>query len=75
MYQEGASVLKEKEKGSHLDGSFTSSARKEAVRDGAPEIDLVDGDELCEILKRLNLGIKVNVTETVEINTDWFMKI
>lgn len=56
-------------------GSFTTSARKEAVRDGAPPIDLVDGDELCEILKRLNLGIKVNLTETVEINTDWFLKI
>ena len=56
-------------------GSFTSAARREAVRDGAPEIDLVDGDELCEILKKLKLGIDVKLTESVEINSDWFLRI
>jgi len=32
-------------------GNFTSDARREATRDGAPAIDLVDGDYLCELLK------------------------
>jgi restriction system protein len=37
-------------------GSFTPAAVKEATRDGAPPIDLVDGDELAEKLKELALG-------------------
>ncbi len=37
-------------------GSFTTEAKKEATRDGAPPIDLIDGDRLCELLKRYELG-------------------
>jgi restriction system protein len=37
-------------------GTFTSEARREATRDGAPPIDLIDGTELCALLKRLNLN-------------------
>jgi restriction system protein len=33
-------------------GTFSREARAEAVRDGAPAIDLVDGQELAELLKR-----------------------
>lgn len=36
-------------------GGFTSGAAREAVRDGAPAIDLVDGVALCGLLKRLEL--------------------
>jgi hypothetical protein len=36
-----------------------------ATRDGAPPIDLVDGDRLCELLKRYDLGVRT-VTRTVE---------
>src|SRR5690606_20312219 len=32
-------------------GTFTQDARREATRDGAPPIDLVDGDQLIDILK------------------------
>ncbi|WP_206528489.1 restriction endonuclease, partial [Mesorhizobium sp. M7A.F.Ca.CA.002.05.1.1] len=32
-------------------GTFTADARREAVRDGAPAIDLIDGDGLCDLLK------------------------
>ena len=39
-------------------GSFTSEARKEAVRDGAPSIELVDGDKLVDMLENLELGLK-----------------
>ncbi len=53
-------------------GSFTSEARKEATRDGAPAIDLIDGDELCDLLKRLKLGVETKLIEQVEVTPDWF---
>ena len=40
--------------------SFTADARREATRDGAPAIDLVDGETLCQLVKELRLGIKVH---------------
>ncbi len=46
-------------------GSFTASAKNEATRDGAPSIDLIDGDRLCDLLKRYDLGVRT-VTRTVE---------
>jgi restriction system protein len=39
-------------------GSFTGDAKREATRGGAPPIDLIDGDGLCELLKRYELGVK-----------------
>lgn len=39
-------------------GSFTSDARKEAVRDGAPPIELVDAEKLVGMLEDLELGLK-----------------
>ena len=39
-------------------GSFTSDARKEAVRDGAPPVELVDGQKLAGMLDKLELGLK-----------------
>jgi restriction system protein len=38
-------------------GSFTSEARKEAVRDGVPPIELVDGEKLITMLEDLELGL------------------
>ncbi len=46
-------------------GAFTAEARKEATRDGAPAIDLIDGEALCVLLKELRLGVRVE-TRTVE---------
>ncbi len=46
-------------------GTFTADAKKEATRDGAPPIDLIDGDRLCELLKRYDLGVRTT-TRTVE---------
>lgn len=40
-------------------GSFTSDARKEAVRDGVPAIELVDGEKLVNMLEQLELGLKL----------------
>ena len=53
-------------------GSFTRDADKEAKRDGAPPIDLIDGETLCEKLKELKLGIEVEFIENVKVDTSWF---
>jgi restriction system protein len=56
-------------------GRFTREAIKEATRDGAPPIDLIDGELLCDKLKELKLGISVQMTETIEIKNDWFSNL
>ncbi len=42
-------------------GTFTADSQREAVRDGAPAIDLIDGDRLCELLKRYELGVHTEI--------------
>ena len=49
-------------------GTFTADARREATRDGAPAIDLVDGDTLCDLLKDRRLGVTVEMVEQVTVN-------
>ena len=56
-------------------GSFSRDALKEAVRDGAPPIDLIDGDQLAEKLKELKLGVVTELIENVSVNEDWFKQI
>lgn len=56
-------------------GNFTRDALKEATREGAPPIDLIDGELLCEKLKELKLGITTQLIEQVEIKTEWFEKL
>jgi restriction system protein len=51
-------------------GSFTSDARKEAVRDGAPPIELVDGEKLAGMLESLELGVRP--LQTFEIDVAFF---
>src|SRR5690625_7384032 len=51
-------------------GTFTREALKEATRDGAPPIDLIDGDQLCDKLKELDLGVKKELVEYVKIVKD-----
>jgi restriction system protein len=46
-------------------GTFTVDAQREATRDGAPPIDLIDGDRLCDLLKEHALGVAVE-TRTIE---------
>lgn len=53
-------------------GVFTADARKEATRDGAPAIDLVDGEALCGLLKDLKLGVNVRLVEEVEVAPEFF---
>ncbi len=58
-------------------GAFTKEAIREATRDGAPAIDLVDGDQLVEKLKELSLGINTTIkqVEEVKIDTNWFQQV
>ncbi len=56
-------------------GYFTRDALKEATRDGAIAIDTVDGEKLAEKLKELGLGIKIELTENVSVDEDWFKTI
>lgn len=53
-------------------GTFTSSARAEATRDGAPAIDLVDGEDLCHLLKQYKLGVTTELVETVTLDPEFF---
>ena len=55
-------------------GNFTKDAVKEATRDGAPAIDLIDGDMLITKLQELELGVKTTLVqvEQIEIDVDWF---
>ena len=56
-------------------GAFTRDAAKEAIRDGAPPIDLIDGEQLIDKLKELSLGVTTRLVELVEIDINWFSQI
>lgn len=58
-------------------GRFTTEAQREATRDGATPIDLIDGELLIEIIKDLELGVRTieRVVEDVEVDRDWFASI
>jgi restriction system protein len=56
-------------------GTFTSAAVKEASRDGAPPIDLLDGNELAEKLKEFGLGVSTRMVEQVSIKEEWFSNL
>lgn len=58
-------------------GTFTKDAVREATRDGAPAIDLIDGEQLIVKLKELGLGVSVRKVEVEEVSIDpqWFAGI
>jgi restriction system protein len=51
-------------------GTFTSEAKREAVRDGVPPIELVNGEKLLDMLEQLELGLKP--VTTYEVDDDFF---
>lgn len=53
-------------------GTFTRDARQEASRDGAPQIDLIDGEELVEKMRELGLGTRAKTEEIIEVDKEWF---
>ena len=58
-------------------GTFTPAAKAEATRDGAPPIDLIGGDDLCDLLKNYGLGVAVEerVVEDITIIPGFFDEI
>jgi len=51
-------------------GRFTQDAKNEAVRDGVPPIELVDGEKLVKMFEKLELGL---IPRTVfDINYEFF---
>lgn len=58
-------------------GTFTKDAVREATRDGAPPIDLIDGEQFLDKLKELSLGVNIKKVEVEEIsiNHDWFTSL
>src|SRR5258708_402277 len=56
-------------------GTFSRDAKIEATRDGAPPIDLVDGEQLLDKLKELGLGIAVKTIKQVSVLPEFFKEI
>ena len=56
-------------------GEFTAEANREATRDGAPPIDLIDGKLLVNKIKELGLGVTTRTVEVVEVDAGWFESI
>ncbi len=55
-------------------GTFTPAAKAEATRDGAPPVDLVGSEDLCDLLKKYRLGVHVEerIVEDVEVIEGFF---
>ncbi len=51
-------------------GTFTAEAQREAVRDGAPAIDLIDGERLCDLLKRYELGVQTKIRQEEDVSIE-----
>lgn len=55
-------------------GSFTQGAKREANHEFKVPIELVDGDELINKLKELELGVATETVEKVTVDPDFFKK-
>ena len=56
-------------------GNFTGRAVQEAKRDGAPFLDLIDGELLVDKLIELSIGVTVSQDGAVDVNPGWFANI
>ncbi|MCU0388214.1 MAG: restriction endonuclease, partial [Chitinophagaceae bacterium] len=67
------SMLGRAEKGIILTtGTFTKEAEKEASREGAPPIELVDGNKLVQMFEKVQLGLRPKTV--YEIDLTYFEK-
>jgi restriction system protein len=57
--------------------TFTADAAAEARRDGAPPIDLIDGNRLCDLLKEFGVGVTTTprVVEDVAVHPECFTSL
>jgi restriction system protein len=55
-------------------GTFTRDAQNEANRDGAPPVELIDGEALTELLREYGLGVTVRerVEHDISVHEDFF---
>jgi restriction system protein len=51
-------------------GAFSTEARREAVRDGVPPLELVDGQSLLDLFEQLELGLQPRAT--FDVNEGFF---
>lgn len=51
-------------------GTFTTDAKAEATRDGAPPVDLIDGQRLCDLLKEHSLGVSTTTRQVEDVSVD-----
>jgi len=56
-------------------GTFTPAAVREATRDGAPPIDLLNGEDFAEKLRELGIGIRTEKVELVHVEEAWFSTV
>ena len=54
-------------------GHFSPRAKTEAKRPGAKQVELVDGERLCDLLDEHGLGVMK--TERREVNREWLDKV
>jgi restriction system protein len=50
--------------------TFSPAARDEATRDGAPPVDLISGEDLCDLLKEHQLGVTTAVRTIEDVGVD-----
>lgn len=49
-------------------GAFSADAHREAVRDGVPPIELIDGESLVDLLEQLELGLVPRTTFDIDFS-------
>lgn len=49
-------------------GTFSEDAKKEASRDGAPQVELIDGQKLVELFEKAELGLKPKIVYEIDYN-------
>jgi restriction system protein len=49
-------------------GTFSADATREANRDGAPQIELVDGEKLVQMFHKVQLGVKPKTVYEVDLS-------
>lgn len=47
-------------------GTFSEDAKREASRDGAPQVELIDGQKLVELFEKVELGVKPKIIYEVD---------
>jgi restriction system protein len=49
-------------------GRFTKEAKNEAIRDGVPPIELVDGEKLIELFEKFEIGLKPKTVYDIDLS-------